>query len=81
MSEHRINYTYAQIDDENIVIAVSLFCSIPSESHPLYNYLIPIRKYDITLLGQRYIGLDEDSFGVFELIEPDTQEQTENEAD
>ncbi len=76
-----MNYPYAQIDD-NIVQAVSMFCSIPNESHPYYNYLIPIREEDYTpeLLGMRYIGRDADGCGLFEPVpEPEQTEPKQTE--
>lgn len=82
MSERRMNYPYAQIDDNNIVQAVSMFWSIPDETHPFYNYLIPIREEDYTpeLLGMRYIGRDADGCGLFEPV-PEPEEPTEEQAE
>ena len=78
MNERRMNYPYAQIDDDNIVIAVSLLWSVITESHPLYNYMIPIKEVDESLLGQRYIGRDADGYGLFEVVEEPTEpDQTE----
>lgn len=81
MPKYIINYPYAQIDDNNIVTVVSLMCSVIQLSHPLYNYLIPIREYDATLLEQRYIGCDSDGYGLFEPVpEPEEPTKEQNEA-
>ena len=65
----RMNYPYAQIDENNIVECVSLFWDIIDETHPAYDILIPLREYDESLLGQRYIGRDADGYGIFEVVE------------
>ena len=76
--EKRMNYPYAQIDENNIVTAVSSLWDIINESHPFYDVLIPIREYYLSLLGQRYIGKDDEGYGIFEPVE-ETEEVTENE--
>lgn len=80
MSERRTNYNYAQINIVNLVVSLSAMWEPVPENHPLYEKMIPIREYDTTLIGQRYIGRDSDGYGLFEPVpEPEepTEEQTE----
>ena len=79
MSEKRMNYPYAYVVN-GIVQSVSLFCDRPTEDHPFYNSLIPLREYDATILGYRYIGLDDEGYGIVEEVrelipEPQPTEQ------
>ena len=80
MSEKRMNYPYAQIDpNTNIVQSVGLFWDIITPDHPGYNVLIPLREYDESLLSQRYIGRDDDGYGLFEVVEPEQSEDEQTE--
>lgn len=79
--ERRLNYNYAQIDLLNTVIAVSSLWEKVPESDTMYNYMIPIRYYDDSLLGQRYIGLDADGYGLFESVEQEQNEAEQTKAD
>ena len=80
MNERRMNYPYAQIDDNNIVVAISLLWSVIQKSHPLYAYMIPIREADEFLLGQRYIGLDVNGYGLFKVVDEKASEPEQTEA-
>lgn len=85
----RSNYTYAQIDSDNIVIAVSELSGEIKEPHPMCDSMIRIRDYDTSLLQtqtntevvtHKYVGKDEDGYGIFEEIrepipEPQPTEQ------
>lgn len=82
MSETRSNYPYAQINpDTKIVEGVSMLWSVIPEDHPYYDIMIPLREYDANLLGQRFIGYDEDGFGIFEVVEEEPTEPEQTEAE
>lgn len=75
-----MSHFYAQIDSDNIVIAVSDLSGEIRESHPMYDSMIRIRDYDTSLLqhktdteivANKYVGKDADCYGVFkEIREP-----------
>lgn len=80
MSERRLNYNYAQINFLNIVVSISAMWEPVPENHPYYDKMIPIREYDESLLGMRYIGRDADGYGLFEAVpEPEQTEQEQTE--
>lgn len=80
---------FAQINSDNIVIAVSDLSGEIKESHPMYDSMISIREYDTSLLQHqtdteivthKYVGKDDDGYGIFEEIrepipEPQPTEQ------
>ena len=80
-----MSHFYAQINSDNIVIAVSDLSGEIKESHPMYDSMIPIREYDTLLLQHqtdteivtnKYVGKDEDGYGIFEDVKepiPDPQ--------
>ena len=80
-----MSHFYAQINSENIVIAVSDLSGEIKESHPMYDSMIPIRNYDTSLLQHqtdteivtnKCVGKDEDGYGIFEDVKepiPDPQ--------
>ena len=84
-----MSHFYAQIDSDNIVIAVSDLSGEIKESHPMYDAMIHIREYDTSLLQHqtdteivthKYTGKDADGYGIFEEIretipEPQPTEQ------
>ena len=83
-----MTHFYAQIDSENIVIAVSNLSDKIKESHPFYDSMILISEYDTTLLQyqtdteivtHKYVGNDENGYGIFEEIREAIPEQTEPE--
>lgn len=72
-----MSHFYAQINTDNIVIAVSDLSGEIKESHPMYDSMIPIRDYDTSLLQyqtdteivtNKYVGKDDDGYGIFEEI-------------
>lgn len=88
-----MSHFYAQIDSDNIVIAVSELSGEIKESHPMYDSMIPIREYDTSLLQtqtdteivtHKYVGKDENGYGIFEEVrepipEPIDPEPTQDE--
>lgn len=84
-----MSHFYAQINSDNIVIAVSDLSGEIKVSHPMYDLMIPIREYDTSLLQHqtdteivtnKYVGKDGDGYGIFEEIrepipEPQPTEQ------
>lgn len=88
-----MSHFYAQIDSDNIVIAVSDFVGEINEYHPMYDSMIPIREYNTSLLQSqtdtdvvthKYVGKNEDGYGIFEEIrepipEPIDPEPTQEE--
>lgn len=84
-----MSHFYAQIDSDNIVIAVAELSGEIKESHSMYDSMIPIRKYDTSLLKNqtdteivthKYVGKDTNGYGIFEEIreplpEPQPTEQ------
>lgn len=72
-----MSHFYAQINSDNIVIAVSDLSGEIKESHPIYDSMIPIREYDTPLLqtqtdteivSHKYVGKDGGGYGIFEKI-------------
>lgn len=87
MNERKVNYNYVQINVFNIVVNVSTIHEPVPKNHPYYDRMIPISIYDENLVGMRYIGHDEEGYGLFEPVpgleqtEPEhtEKEQTESE--
>lgn len=88
-----MSHFYAQIDSQNIVIAVSGLSGEIKESHPMYDAMIPIHNYDTSLLQHqtdteivtnKCVGKDDDGYGIFEenrepIPEPIDPEPTQDE--
>ena len=84
-----MSHCYAQLNLDNIVIAVSDLSGEIRESHPMYDSMIRIRDYDTSLLQyqtdteivtHKYVCKDEEGYGIFEEIrelipEPQPTEQ------
>ena len=80
MSNYRVNYPYATINENNIVFCVSMFYSKPTDDNPNYWMFVPLSELDYSLIGMRYIGRDADGYGLFEPVpEPEEPEDTEPE--
>ena len=83
-----VSHFYAQIDSDKIVFAVSNLSREITESHPMYDSMIPIREYNASLLQtqtdteivtHKYVGKDDDCYGIFEEIREAIPEQTKAE--
>lgn len=79
-----MSHFYAQIDSENIVVALSQLSGVICESHPLYKTVVPIREYDETLMPtqtdselitHKYIEKDDDGYGLFEEVRSEIQSE------
>ncbi|MGN0337910.1 MAG: hypothetical protein ACI4EE_10495 [Lachnospiraceae bacterium] len=84
-----MSHFYAQINSDNIVIAVSDLSGEIAESHPMHDLMIPILEYDTSLLQtqtdteivtHKCVGKDDGGYGIFEEIkepipEPQPTEQ------
>lgn len=68
---------YAQLDAEKIVYGLSELSNAIEESHPMYDRLIPIREFDMSLLQKqndeelicnKFVELDSEGYGIFEEV-------------
>lgn len=68
---------YAQLDAEKIVYGLSELSGAIEESHPMYDCLIPIREFDMSLLQKqndeeliyhKFVELDSEGYGIFEEV-------------